>query len=54
MINMKVAGDTAGSPYLAPEVLTNVNHQMEVMREESFGPGGRHHEGARRRGGDRR
>ena len=27
-----------GSPYLAPEVLTNVNHQMEVMREESFGP----------------
>ena len=31
-------GDRAGSPYLAPEVLTNVNHQMEVMREESFGP----------------
>jgi acyl-CoA reductase-like NAD-dependent aldehyde dehydrogenase len=28
----------AGSPYLAPEVLTGVNHQMEVMREESFGP----------------
>jgi acyl-CoA reductase-like NAD-dependent aldehyde dehydrogenase len=27
-----------GSPYLAPEVLTGVNHQMAVMREESFGP----------------
>src|SRR6478609_344374 len=38
LINMKVDGDRAGSPYLAPEVLTNVNHQMEVMREESFGP----------------
>ena len=38
LINMKVEGDKPGSPYLAPEVLTNVNHQMEVMREESFGP----------------
>jgi acyl-CoA reductase-like NAD-dependent aldehyde dehydrogenase len=37
-IGMKVEGDAAGSPYLAPEVLTNVNHQMSVMREESFGP----------------
>ena len=27
-----------GSPYLAPQVLTDVNHQMSVMREESFGP----------------
>ncbi len=27
-----------GTPYLAPQVLTNVNHQMSVMREESFGP----------------
>ena len=35
---MKVKGDAPGSPYLAPEVLVNVNHQMEVMREESFGP----------------
>ena len=35
---MKVPNDRAGSPYLAPEVLTDVNHQMEVMREESFGP----------------
>ena len=37
-IGMKVDGDREGSPYLAPEVLTNVNHQMAVMREESFGP----------------
>ncbi len=37
-IGMKVDGAAAGSPYLAPEVLTNVNHQMSVMREESFGP----------------
>lgn len=37
-INMTVENDRAGSPYLAPEVLTNVDHQMSVMREESFGP----------------
>ena len=30
--------DAKGSPYLAPQVLTEVNHQMAVMREESFGP----------------
>ncbi len=38
LVNMKVDGDRQGSPYLAPEVLTDVNHQMAVMREESFGP----------------
>ncbi len=27
-----------GSPYLAPQVLVGVNHEMAVMREESFGP----------------
>lgn len=27
-----------GSPYLAPQVLVNVNHGMDVMRRESFGP----------------
>lgn len=27
-----------GTPYLAPQVLTGVDHQMSVMREESFGP----------------
>jgi acyl-CoA reductase-like NAD-dependent aldehyde dehydrogenase len=37
-VGMSVANDREGSPYLAPEVLTNVNHQMSVMREESFGP----------------
>jgi acyl-CoA reductase-like NAD-dependent aldehyde dehydrogenase len=37
-IGMKVAEDRPGSPYLAPEVLTNVDHQMQVMREETFGP----------------
>ena len=37
-IGMKVDADGPGSPYLAPEVLTNVDHQMSVMREESFGP----------------
>jgi acyl-CoA reductase-like NAD-dependent aldehyde dehydrogenase len=37
-INMTVDKDKPGSPYIAPEVLTNVDHQMSVMREESFGP----------------
>ncbi len=27
-----------GSPYLAPQVLVNVDHSMRVMTEESFGP----------------
>jgi len=26
------------SPYLAPQVLTNVDHTMRIMQEESFGP----------------
>jgi acyl-CoA reductase-like NAD-dependent aldehyde dehydrogenase len=30
--------DRKGSAYMAPQVLTEVNHQMSVMREESFGP----------------
>ena len=30
--------DKKGSPYLAPQVLTNVDHTMRVMTEESFGP----------------
>ena len=30
--------DEVGTPYLAPQLLTNVNHQMRVMTEESFGP----------------
>lgn len=27
-----------GTPYLAPQVLVNVDHTMDVMSEESFGP----------------
>ena len=27
-----------GSPYLAPQVLTGVNHSMQIMTEETFGP----------------
>ncbi|MCP9758706.1 aldehyde dehydrogenase family protein [Aquitalea sp. S1-19] len=30
--------DAPGSAYLAPQVLVNVNHNMRVMQEESFGP----------------
>ncbi len=28
----------ANSPYLAPQVLVNVNHQMRIMNQETFGP----------------
>ena len=27
-----------GTPYIAPQVLTSVNHQMAFMTEETFGP----------------
>jgi acyl-CoA reductase-like NAD-dependent aldehyde dehydrogenase len=37
-VGMKNERDRAGSPYIAPEVLTYVDHQMAVMREETFGP----------------
>jgi acyl-CoA reductase-like NAD-dependent aldehyde dehydrogenase len=30
--------DKDGTPWLAPQVLTNVDHGMRVMMEESFGP----------------
>ena len=30
--------DAPGSAYLAPQVLSGVEHAMDVMREESFGP----------------
>ncbi|KAF0232335.1 MAG: aldehyde [Beijerinckiaceae bacterium] len=32
-----VAGK-AGTPYLAPQIFTGVNHEMLVMNEETFGP----------------
>lgn len=34
----KFAADVGSTAYLAPQVLTNVDHTMSVMREESFGP----------------
>lgn len=30
--------DQEGTPYLAPQVLVNVNHGMRIMTEETFGP----------------
>jgi acyl-CoA reductase-like NAD-dependent aldehyde dehydrogenase len=38
LLNTRDSRDHEGSPYVAPEVLTGVNHQMAVMREETFGP----------------
>ncbi len=32
------AADRAGSPYLAPQILVDVDHTMRVMSEETFGP----------------
>ena len=32
------AADDAGTPYMAPQILTGVDHSMRVMTEESFGP----------------
>jgi acyl-CoA reductase-like NAD-dependent aldehyde dehydrogenase len=32
------AASAAGTPYLAPQVLVNVDHSMPIMREETFGP----------------
>ena len=30
--------DRPGTPYLAPQVLVDVDHRMRVMTEETFGP----------------
>ena len=32
------SADQAGTPYLAPQVLIDVDHSMRVMTEETFGP----------------
>jgi len=32
------SNDEAGTPYLAPQVLVDVDHNMRVMTEETFGP----------------
>ncbi|MDP2698043.1 aldehyde dehydrogenase family protein [Thalassospira sp.] len=34
----KFAANAEGTPYLAPQILINVDHSMRVMSEESFGP----------------
>ena len=34
----RFSADQLGTPYLAPQVLVDVDHQMRVMNEESFGP----------------
>ncbi|MBU2709545.1 aldehyde dehydrogenase family protein [Zooshikella harenae] len=34
----KYALSQPGTPYLAPQLLVNVNHSMSIMNEESFGP----------------
>jgi acyl-CoA reductase-like NAD-dependent aldehyde dehydrogenase len=30
--------DVAGSPYMAPQIVVDVDHTMSLMRDESFGP----------------
>ena len=30
--------DAAGTPYMAPQIVVDVTHEMSLMREESFGP----------------
>jgi acyl-CoA reductase-like NAD-dependent aldehyde dehydrogenase len=34
----RFAASEAGTPYLAPQVLVDVEHRMRIMREETFGP----------------
>ncbi len=34
----RFAADKPGTPYLAPQLLENVDHSMRIMREETFGP----------------
>jgi acyl-CoA reductase-like NAD-dependent aldehyde dehydrogenase len=34
----RFAADAAGSAYLAPQVVIDVNHSMSLMRDENFGP----------------
>jgi len=36
--NKNFPADAPGTPYLAPQVLVDVDHTMAVMTEESFGP----------------
>ncbi len=34
----RFSASSAGTPYLAPQVLVGVDHTMAIMREETFGP----------------
>ncbi len=34
----RFAADKNGTPYMAPVILTNVSHDMRVLRDETFGP----------------
>jgi acyl-CoA reductase-like NAD-dependent aldehyde dehydrogenase len=34
----RFAADRTGTPYLAPQILVDVDHTMPIMREETFGP----------------
>jgi acyl-CoA reductase-like NAD-dependent aldehyde dehydrogenase len=34
----RFAASAPGTPYLAPQVLVDVDHSMRIMREETFGP----------------
>lgn len=36
--HIEIFAEDDGGTYLSPQILTNVNHDMRVMREESFGP----------------
>ncbi|WP_157015005.1 aldehyde dehydrogenase family protein [Mesorhizobium xinjiangense] len=38
LVDPKLFPQDDGGTYLAPQILIDVNHQMRVMREESFGP----------------
>ena len=38
LIDPKLFPEDDGGAYLMPQILTGVNHEMRVMREESFGP----------------
>ncbi|GAB4359599.1 MAG: aldehyde dehydrogenase family protein [Oricola sp.] len=38
LVDPKLFPADDGGAYLAPQILVDVNHDMEVMREESFGP----------------
>ena len=37
LLSRTMAADDGGA-YLSPQILTNVTHDMRVMRDESFGP----------------